>query len=399
MIQELNVKRVEMKSKLFRYTFVAALGGMLFGFDTAVISGAIPFLEKHFGLNDVLTGWAVSSALIGCILGSLFVGKPADIWGRKKMLIVTAILFLISAFGTGLAPFFNFFIVARFLGGVAIGAASVLSPMYISEIAPAEKRGRLVATAQLAIVLGLLLAFFSNYLLMGLGENNWRYMLMAGGIPSIIFLSLLLFTGDSPRWLVKVGRIEEAEKIIREVNPAGDSKKTISEIKESINSEAQTGGKSVAIFKKPYLRLVLIGIAVGMFNQFTGINIIMYYAPMIFKSVGFSDNAALMQTIFVGAVNLAFTIFAMSIIDKVGRKKLLLIGATGMTVFLALFAGTLLTHQTGSYLLLIFMLGFIAFFASSQGVVIWVILSEMFPNNIRARGLPSVRFLIGSLTR
>jgi sugar porter (SP) family MFS transporter len=373
-----------MNSKLFRYTFVAALGGMLFGFDTAVISGTIPFITKYFQLSEVLVGWTVSSALIGCIFGSIFVGKPADKWGRKKMLFVTALLFLFSALGTGFAPSFSFFIVARFIGGIAIGGASVLSPMYITEIAPSEKRGRLVATAQLAIVLGILLAFFSNYVLIGTGENNWRYMLLAGSIPATLFFALLFTVGDSPRWLIKINKIDRAKKIIADVNPKGDTDKTINEIIKTINNET-TPNLSV-MFRKPYLKLVLIGIAVGMFNQFTGINVIMYYAPTILKYAGFSDDSALMQTVLVGVTNLVFTVLAMSVIDKIGRKMLLLIGAVGMFVFSGLFSITFFMHAFGGYMLLIFMVGFIAFFASSQGVVIWVLLSEMFPNNVRARG-------------
>jgi len=372
-----------MKSKLYLYTFVAALGGLLFGYDTAVISGTIPFITKYFEMSDAILGWAVSSALIGCIIGALLVGKPADIWGRKSLLKIIALLFLISAIWTGLSNNMTAFVIARFIGGVAIGGASVISPLYISEIAPANKRGRLVATAQLAIVLGILLAFFANYLLINTGVNNWRYMFMSEGIPAIAFFLLLFTVGQSPRWLVKMSRIDDAKKVINSVNPGSDADFSISEISKSIDNEAFS--HSVVLFKKPYLRLVLIGIAVGMFNQLTGINIIMYYAPTIFKAAGFSDNLSLMQTVLIGCTNLVFTIIAMSVIDKVGRKFLLIMGAVGMSLFLAIFGILFLNEVFTGYWLLFFMLGFIAFFASSQGVVIWVILSEMFPNNIRAR--------------
>jgi len=209
-----------MKTKLFLYTFVAALGGMLFGFDTAVISGTIPFITKYFSLSDASLGWAVSSALIGCIIGALFVGRPADIWGRKNMLRIMAALFFISSFWTGLSHEFTSFIIARFIGGIAVGGASVLSPMYISEIAPADKRGRLVATVQLAIVIGILTAFFSNYLLVDISENNWRYMFLAEGIPAMLFFILLFFVGRSSRWLVKMDRTDEARMVIESVNPS-----------------------------------------------------------------------------------------------------------------------------------------------------------------------------------
>lgn len=372
-----------MQSKLILYTFVAALGGLLFGFDTAVISGTIPFITEYFNLSDVLLGWAVSSALLGCILGALLVGRPADAFGRRTMLKAMAALFFISAVWTGLATGLTAFVIARFIGGIAVGGASVLSPMYISEIAPADKRGRLVATAQLAIVIGILTAFFSNYLLVDLGANNWRYMFIAEAVPSGLFFILLFFVSRSPRWLVKMDRLDEAGRVIASVNPQADVKRAIGEIVQSIDKEAFA--HLSVLFRKPYLRLVLIGVAVGMFNQFTGINVIMYYAPSIFKSAGFSDSASLMQTVIIGATNLVSTVIAMSIIDRVGRRFLLLMGALGMTAFLGLFAVAYLSSAFGSYLLLGCLVGFVAFFAASQGVVIWVILSEMFPNNIRAR--------------
>jgi len=372
-----------MKTKLYLYTLVAALGGLLFGFDTAVISGTIPFIRKFFNLTDAMLGWAASSALLGCVLGAISVGKPGDIFGRRTMLRAMALLFFVSAVGTGLASSLTVFVIFRFIGGIAVGGASVLSPMYISEIAPAKIRGRLVATAQLAIVIGILTAFFSNYLLVGTGENNWRFMFWAEGIPAMTFFILLFFVSRSPRWLVKMDRVDEARSVIQTVNPEADINSVINEIVQSIDKEVFA--HSIVLFKKPYLRLVLIGIAVGMFNQFTGINVIMYYAPSIFKSAGFTDNSALMQTVMIGAINLIFTVIAMSVIDKLGRKFLLLVGACGMSVFLGLFAAAYLNEAFSSYLLLIFLLGFVAFFASSQGVVIWVILSEMFPNNIRAR--------------
>ena len=373
-----------MKRALLIYTFVAALGGLLFGFDTAVINGALPFFTKHFGLTEAMKGWAVSSALIGCIIGALFIGRPGDIFGRRYMLRILAVLFLVGAIGTGLANNLTVFVIFRFIGGLAIGGSSVLSPMYISEIAPAHQRGRLAITFQLAIVIGILVAFFSDYLLLNTGPNNWRWMFIAGAVPAIAFFILLFFVSRSPRWLVKTGRIEEARKVLKEVNAEADCERTIQEIHDSINSEVMN--KSIYLFKKPYLKLVLIGIAVGMFNQFTGINIIMYYATDIFRSAGFSTGSAIGQTVIIGCTNLIFTIVAMTIIDKIGRKKLLLTGAVGMAVFLGFFSYAFISGNIGGYLLLVMLIGFIGFFAASQGAVIWVLLSEMFPNNIRARG-------------
>ncbi|MBI9018363.1 MAG: sugar porter family MFS transporter [Phycisphaerae bacterium] len=374
-----------MYKKLYLYTFVAALGGLLFGFDTAVISGTIPFIKKYFNLTDVTEGWAVSSALFGCIVGSIAVGKPGDIYGRRAMLKVAALLYLISAIGSGMAVGLVEFVIYRIIGGLGVGAASVLSPMYISEISPPQIRGRLVATAQLAIVSGILLAFFSNYLLVDIGENNWRWMFWAEAVPAAAFLILLFKVERSPRWLAKVGQLERARDVISLVCHADNVEQTLSEIKLSIQNEANA--ININIFKKPYLRLVLIGIAVGMFNQFTGINVIMYYAPTIFESAGFDSNSSLMQTVMVGAVNLTFTILAMMVIDKFGRKSLLISGAGGMTLFLSVLMVLYAKDLFPGYLLLFCTLGFVACFAASQGVVVWVLLSEMFPNIIRSRAM------------
>jgi sugar porter (SP) family MFS transporter len=373
-----------MKKNLFLYTFVAALGGLLFGFDTAVINGAIPFFTVHFALSDTMKGWAVSSALFGCIAGALSVGKPADIWGRLTMLRVMALLFLVSSIGTGLSNNLGTFIAFRVIGGLAIGGASVVSPMYISEISPAKYRGRFAIAFQVAIVLGILVAFFSDYVLLNTGPNNWRWMFIAGAVPSLAFLILLFFVGRSPRWLVRVGRIEEARNVILSVGSDTDPEKTVEEIRQSINTEVM--GKSIYLFKKPYLRLVFIGIMVGMINQLTGINVVMYYATDIFRSAGFSTESAIGQTVFVGLTNLLFTFVGMQLIDRVGRRALLLAGSLGMSVFLGIFAYAYFQESAGGFVLLFCLVGFAAFFAATQGSVIWVLLAEMFPNNIRSRG-------------
>ena len=372
-----------MNKSLYLYTFVAALGGLLFGYDTAVINGAIPFFTEHFGLTDGMKGWAVSSALIGCVVGALAVGKPGDYFGRRLVLRALALLFLISAVGTGLAWSFSSFVIFRVIGGLAIGGASVLSPLYIAEIAPAAYRGRLAVTFQLAIVTGILVAFFSDYLLLNTGINNWRWMFVSGALPALVFFILLFFVSQSPRWLVMKGDIAQARKVLKEVNPETETEQLIKEIQNSVDTEVL--GKSVYLFKKPYLKLVMIGIAIGMFNQFTGINIVMYYATDIFRTAGFSTDSAILQTVIIGCTNLIFTLIAMRIIDKVGRKRMLLTGSVGMTFFLALFAVAFISGMK-SILLVAMLIGFVAFFASSQGAVIWVLLSEMFPNNIRARG-------------
>jgi sugar porter (SP) family MFS transporter len=373
-----------MRRYLYFVTFVAALGGLMFGFETAVINGAIHYVAEYFQLTVAMKGFVVSTALAGCVIGALFIGKPGDKFGRRYMLKIMAALFFLSLLGAGLATNVWIFIVARFMGGLAIGGASVLTPMYISEVSPPKLRGRLVATSQLAIVTGILVAFFSDYIIDSLLNGSWRWMFLAGVFPSALFFILLFFITRSPRWLVKIGREQEAMEVIRRVNTDENAEVLLAEIKESLKEEAQT--KGISIFKKPYFRLVLIGIGVGMFNQFAGINVIMYYSTDIFRAAGFSGEAALMQSVLIGVTNLVFTIIAMSVIDRVGRKFLLYIGAVGMSVFLGLFSWAFISDHKSGFILLTLLVGYIAFFAFSQGAVIWVILSEMFPNSVRARG-------------
>jgi len=373
-----------MKKSLYLYTFVAALGGLLFGFDTAVINGAIPFFTEHFGLNDAMKGWAVSSALLGCVAGALAVGWPGDRYGRRSVLRWLALMFLVSAIGSAFAWSFSSFVIFRIIGGLAIGGASVLSPMYISEMAPAAYRGRLAVTFQLAIVTGILVAFFSDYLLLNTGDSNWRWMFLAGALPAALFFGLLFAVNESPRWLVMKSRIDQARMVLVKVNPVENIDLMLKEIRESVNTEAL--GKKVRLFAPPYLRLVFVGFMVGMFNQFTGINIIMYYTTEIFRQAGFSTDSSIGQTVLIGVTNLIFTLLAMRVIDHIGRRKMLLIGSLGMTVFLMLFAIAWLTEAFGGWMLVSMLICFVGFFAFSQGAVIWVLLSEMFPNTIRARG-------------
>jgi sugar porter (SP) family MFS transporter len=399
-----------MNLKLFRFAFTAAIGGLLFGFDTAVVSGTTESIEAFFGMTKPMLGFAISSALIGCVVGALGVGKPGDIYGRRKMLFVSAVLFFVSAIWTGAAQTYTGFVIARIIGGLGVGAASVMAPMYIAEISPARLRGRLVSTAQLAIVTGIVTAFFSNYALVGLSENAaqymkwaegltygsnffqnvitelntnaWRYMYWAECVPAGLYFILLFLTSPSPRWLVKVGRVDQARDVIRLVDAEENAETVLADIQESLSHEERSRG--VSLFHQPYLGLVIIGMVVGMFNQFTGINIIMYYAPMIFKSAGFAEESALLQTVAIGGTNLIFTFLGMALIDKLGRKTLLMVGALAMPVCLGLFAYGYMNEIKGPYLL-VCMLAYVVFFCTTQGIVIWVILSEMFPNQIRAR--------------
>jgi len=372
-----------MPKSLYLYTIVAALGGFLFGFDTAVINGALPFFRDHFQLDKVMEGWAMSSAIFGCIIGAIGVGRLGDKYGRRYMLKVTAFLFLISAIGTGLAANIGMFIVFRIVGGLAVGGASVLSPMYISEVAPPKYRGRFAILFQLSLVVGILIAFATDLALINTGINNWRWMFMSEGGPALLFFILLFFVGRSPRWLVKKGLPMEAQQVIDQTS-AGNSGQLLKQIQDSIDNEVVEHIKY--LFKKPYLRLVLIGLLIGMFNQFTGIAVVMIYSSDIFRAAGFGTESAILQTVIVGATNLTFTILAMAFIDRVGRKFMLLLGSVGMTIFLGIFSYIFLNDIRG-FMPLVFMIAFVACFAFSQGAVVWVLFAEMFPNNIRSRGV------------
>ena len=374
-----------MNKTLIKCTFAAALGGLLFGYDTVIINGAMLDLVKYFQLTPVIQGWTVSSALIGCIIGTILIGKPGDIYGAKRLLQLLSIMFFASSVGCGLASNISIFILFRFIGGLAIGGASVICPVYISEISPPKHRGVLTATFQLAIVLGILMSLISNYLLLNIGEQNWRWMLFSGALPAVAFFLMLLVIRKSPRWLVKKGRIEEAKKNIEELSSHEiDTEQTIKEIQESIQIENE--GKRVNLFKKPYRAIIFIGIFVGIFSQLTGIGVVFYYSSQIFSIAGFSSGSSMAQSVILGVTNLIFTISAMAIIDKVGRKKLLLLGQLGMVTVLGLFGyGLISGNITGNWLVAL-LVSYIAFFAASQGVVVWVLLSEMFPNVIRSRG-------------
>lgn len=374
-----------MNKILLRCTLASALGGLLFGYDTVIINGAMLDLVRYFQLTPVIQGWTVSSALIGCILGTILIGKPGDSYDAKRLLQLLSVLFFVSSTGCALAGNISAFILFRFIGGLAIGGASVLCPVYISEIAPPQHRGILASTFQLAIVTGILMSLVSNYLLMHIGESAWRWMLFSGAIPAVVFFGMLLFIRKSPRWLVKKGRIEEAKRNIEDLSSHEiDTGQTIAEIQESIQTEL--AAKHINILKKPYRKITFIGIFVGVFNQLTGIGVVFYYSSQIFSIAGFSNDTSMAQSVILGVTNLVFTLLAMAIIDKVGRKKLLLTGQMGMVAVLGLFGYGLLTGNIHGYWLVALLVAYIGFFASSQGVVVWVLLSEMFPNLIRARG-------------
>jgi sugar porter (SP) family MFS transporter len=364
--------------------FIASLGGLLFGFDTAVISGAEKTIQQLFKLDGFWHGFTVAIALIGTLAGALISGKPADIMGRKKSLLAIAVLYAVSALGSALAQSWIAFLFFRFLGGIAVGSSSVIGPMYIAEIAPAHLRGRLGTSFQLNIVGGILLSYFSNYWIAQLVEHDsWRWMLGVLSLPSVIFFVLVLYIPDSPRWLVLKNRCSDAEAVLRKIGSA-DPLKEVKEIEDSVSEKV--GVKREYLFIKTYRVPIILAILVAVFNQLSGINAIMYYAPRIFELVGYARSSALLQSVSVGITLFTFTILGMILIDRVGRKRLLLIGAVGMTFFLGMVARTIFTTNNGSIWMLIYLSGFIAFFAFSQGTVIWVFISEIFPNSVRAKG-------------
>ncbi len=377
-----------------KYTYlvciVAAFGGLLFGYDTAVISGAIGYLKLKFDLSPMLTGWAASSAIWGCIFGTLFAGHLSDKYGRKKVLLLSGLLFTISALGSAIPDNLTQFVIARFIGGLGVGSASMLSPLYISEIAPAKIRGTLVTLYQLAIVFGINIIYIVNYLIVNVhGQEwnvqfGWRYMLGSEAIPAILFFLLLFFVPESPRWLVKENRSEDARKILNKINALDEAHRILKEIKESVNEEK---GSFIDLFKSGVRMAMLIGSILALFSQITGINAIIYYAPEIFKQVGFGSESALFQTMIIGFVNMLFTVVAIRFIDYWGRRTLLIWGVSGM-IFCLFAMGLFFYFEISSgLLLLLFILGFIGSFASSLGPIPWVMISEIFPTKVRGTAM------------
>lgn len=368
---------------------VATLGGLLFGYDTAVIAGAIGFLKTKFALSPAWEGWTASCALLGCVIGVSIAGPFGDWLGRKKLLILAGILFAVSAVGTALPRTLAEFIAFRILGGVGVGAASMASPMYIAEISPARIRGTMVSLNQLAIVSGMLIIYFVNYFIASLHtqqwnvDYGWRWMFGSGLAPSLVFLSLLFLVPESPRFLLKTGRRKEALEILARVNGMTAAQAELQSIEQTLVAE----GATLAELLRPGLRFaLLVGIVLAVLQQVTGINVFLYYAPEIFKKLGTGSDTALLQTITVGAVNLLFTGVAIFTVDRLGRKPLMMVGAAGMG--LCLFAlGLAAFWQRTEIWVLVFILGYIACFALSIGPVTWVILSEIFPTRTRGRAL------------
>ncbi|HXB09734.1 MAG TPA: sugar porter family MFS transporter [Puia sp.] len=368
-----------------RIALIAALGGFLFGFETVVISGAEQTLEKFWHLNKGMQGITVASSIYGTILGAICAAVPARLYGRKKSLQIISTFFIVAALGCAFVSAWAGFIAFRTLGGLAVGASSVIAPMYISEISPARLRGRLAGSFQVNIVAGIMVAYLTNYLFTSLQlADAWRWMLGVMVVPSVLFSILLFAIPESPRWLILNNREPEALPILARLGEA-NTNAAINAIRDSVKEHRES------LFQKRYIKPILYAMLLAMFNQLAGINAILYYAPRIFRMAGFDQSQAFSQSVYIGIANLAFTLLAMSVIDRFGRKTLLIIGSVGMIVFLSLAGsaiptGTLPEHAAGNTSLVFYLIGFIAFFAFSQGAVIWVFISEIFPNSVRSQG-------------
>ena len=365
-------------------TFVSALGGLLFGFDTAVIAGTTHQLSLVYHLNPYLLGLTVSSALWGTVIGAMTAGYPGQRIGRRDSLRLMAVFYVLSALGCAFAWNWGSLLAFRIIGGLGIGGSSVLAPMYIAELSPAKWRGRLVGFFQVNIVVGILVAYLSNFLIgrMNFGAAEWRWMLGIAGLPAVLFLIMLFFIPRSPRWLVMKGRMAEALEVLHLTGVENPSQE-LDEIASSIHLERSAGRES--LFQRKYLFPIFLAVTAGAFNQLTGINACLYYLNDIFAAAGASKYSAGMQSVLIGCTNLFFTLVAMTAIDKLGRKKLLLFGTSGVCIFLATIGHIFRTGTHGNWLIGL-LIGFMGFFAISQGAVIWVYMSEVFPTRVRAQG-------------
>lgn len=374
---------------------VGSTGGFLFGFDTSVISGVIEYISSPsvFDLSGIAKGWTVSCIIVGCMIGCVLAGPLSSRFGRKKTLLLTALVFLISSLGCALSARLTTFIEFRMIAGIAVGAASMLAPIYIAELSPPAHRGKLVSLNLFAIFLGQSSAFYSNYFLRDFGgDNNWRWMLAVMAVPSFLLFVSLLFAPESPRWLVDRGRREPARRILVRIVGAPEADLELADIEESVRSEAR--GKFMECFTPGMLGVLTIGIVLAVFQQVTGINVVMYYAPAIFKSAGFGNSSALFQTALMGMVNLTFSVVSMFFVDKVGRKPLMVIGSIGMTIAMFLMALTFISGHARGYFLLVCIMGYLAAFGFSLGPVVWVLISELFPNRVRSYAVAIATFML-----
>ena len=375
------------KINLSYVTFLAAtaaLGGLLFGFDIAIITGAGPFLMEHFKLNDLSLGWAFSSLLFGCVIGSILAGRITNFYGRRKVLLWVAVLFVVTSLATGAASSFTFFVAARFIGGIAVGGASILSPMYVAEVSPPSMRGRLCTLYQMSIVIGVLMSYSINYLLRNAGDANWRWMFITGVIPSVLFFVLLLRAPETPRFLFMAGKPQEAFTILERISGRETAEFEIAEMRASM---AENKPAWRALWQPGIRRAVVIGFCLAVLVHVSGINSIIDYAPAIFRSAGWKIDAALFSTFIVGLTNFAFTLVSFWAIDRYGRKPLYIIGSLGMATALALLGLTALTGRFHGAMVLALIMVYLAFFASCIGPVFWTLVPEIFPNYIRGTAM------------
>ncbi|WP_038528193.1 sugar porter family MFS transporter [Formosa agariphila] len=385
-----------MNKKIMLWSITAALAGFLFGFDVVVISGADKKLQALWGSSEAFHGAVVMGmALWGTVVGAIFGGLPTNKYGRKNTLIVIGILFAVSAIGSALSNDPYVFAFARFIGGLGVGASTIAAPAYISEIAPAKDRGRLVAMYQFNIVFGIMIAYLSNYLLSDIGENAWRWMLGVEAIPAVLYILFALKLPKSPRWLLSQSREAEARDVLKTIDPDSDIDAQVREF----NSHSENSDKSETIFIKKYRFPLMLAFFIAFFNQFSGINAVLYYAPRIFEAAGLGESSALLNSIGLGVTNLVFTLLGVFLIDKLGRKTLMYIGSLGYIVSLGLLAAAFLLEWSGMAVPF-FLFLFIAAHAVGQGAVIWVFISEIFPNHLRASGQAfgsSVHWILAAL--
>jgi MFS transporter, SP family, arabinose:H+ symporter len=375
---------MKINGNLLKATVVGALGGLLFGFDTAVISGTTHSLTAVYGLTDWTLGITVFMALGGTVIGAMSAGIPGQKYGPRETLRVLAVFYVISALGCAFAWNWYVLLFSRFIGGLGIGGSSVLGPVYIAELAPAKMRGRLVGLFQINIVIGILLAYLSNYAIarLGFGGNEWRWQFGVAGLPAVLFLVMLFSIPPSPRWLVTQKRVDEAREVLRSMG-SENAESEVREIVESVHLE--TLQKAEPLFTAKYRLPIFLAITIGMFNQLSGINAILYYLNYIFERAGFSKVSGDLQAVAVGAMNLVATLLAMTVIDKLGRKALLLIGSVGTAICLFGVSAIFFTNRNQGFLVWL-LVAYIAFFAISQGAVIWVYIGEVFPNLVRSKG-------------
>jgi sugar porter (SP) family MFS transporter len=372
---------------VLRTVLIVALGGFLFGFDASVIAGVITFVEKEFALDEIEMGWAVASLTLTATLSIMVAGPLADRYGRRRLLRAAAVVFTVSALMSASASDFTLLVIARLLSGLGVGAALVVAPMYIAEISPPAVRGRMVSINQLHVVLGISAAFFSNFLILTLGDSagwTWRWMLGIGAVPSVMFFLLLFTVPESPRWLAMHGRLDVARRVLSRAHGESLAEAELAEVRASLAHEHGKAVVSPRELLAPGLRRVMfIGLVVGILQQITGINAVFFYAPVIFEQAGASANAAFAQAVYVGLVNLVFTVVAMLLIDRLGRRPLLLWGTGGIALSMGLLAWGFRGDSMQPALVLVGVLAFVASFAMSLGPIMWVLLSEIFPNRVR----------------